>query len=138
MMKLPVPFTVLPTTRAPTVFSTGIDSPVTIEANIGKLLSNARGISARDIMADTTPAAVTSNFVSGSGFSRRAGSAALRAFADAPGLSEAERIKRQRQIRDAAQQEGLGDVTVADFITDASPQGEAAAARVAKRLGLAP
>ncbi len=113
-------------------------APVTIEANIGKLLSNARGANTRDIMADTTRAAVTSSFVSGSGLSHSDASAALRAFADAPGLSETERAQRQRAIRDAAQQEGLGDVVVASFIRDDSPNGEAAAAQVAKRLGLVP
>jgi hypothetical protein len=113
-------------------------APVTIEANIGKLLTNARQANTTDITSGTTRAAVTSSFVSASGLSHSDASAALRAFADAPGLSEAERIKRQSAIRNAAQQEGLGDVDVASFIRDDSADGEAAAARVAKRLGLVP
>lgn len=81
-------------------------SPVTIEINIGKLLSTARTVSGTDIGSGVIPAAVTSANVQGTGLSNTAGSVALRAFLDAPGLSDADRVARLRAIRDAAQKEG--------------------------------
>ena len=72
------------------------------------------------------------------GFSQSAAARALRLFFNEPGLADEERIRRLRSIQAAARQEGLGDVNVASFIRDASPENEEKLARVARRLRLLP
>jgi hypothetical protein len=72
------------------------------------------------------------------GLSQSAAARALRLFFNEPGLAEDERVRRLRRIQAAAREEGLGDVNVASFVRDASPENEERLARVARRLQLLP
>jgi hypothetical protein len=62
----------------------------------------------------------------------------MRAFLDAPALTEAQRDRRMSDLIAAARAEGLSDIPVASLLRDDSPEGEARRARLARRMGILP
>lgn len=62
----------------------------------------------------------------------------LRAFLDAPELTETQRDRRMMDLVGAARAEGFGDVPVGSVLRDDSPTGEERRAKLARRLGLLP
>ena len=83
-------------------------------------------------------AAAAERLDAATGLSQSAGSRALRAFYDQPGLSSEERIRRIRAITAAAAAEGVDAPAISSFIRDTRPQTEALQAKVAQRLRLIP
>jgi len=108
-------------------------SPVTIEANTGKLLGNAQRDGQGLISASPTPAAVTSAFIQNSGASSTSAALTLRQYAHDPTISPDERTRRRREIIKAAQDEGFGTIVFASWIEN-PPENQAQA--VAARLKL--
>ncbi len=131
-------------------------SPVTIEANIGKLLASARQANGRDIEAGTqatvtqtpvaTPPALGSPPAAsavpapdvGAGDARAA--RALFDWANTPGLTDAQFLDRQRRIEQEAHGEGFPDATVAQLLNPGhqTTAQRALAASVARKFGLSP
>jgi len=60
----------------------------------------------------------------------------MRAFLEAPELTQAQRDQRMLLAITAARAEGLGDIPIGALVRDASPQGEERLARIARRLPL--
>jgi hypothetical protein len=58
-------------------------------------------------------------------------------YLNADDLTPDKRTERLRSVQQAAQAEGLGDITVASFIRDTSPEAQQQQDRLARRLGLA-
>lgn len=75
--------------------------------------------------------------IRGAGLARGTSATALQRFVETGATAEVRRA-RNREVREAARAEGLGDVVVASFVRDASPGNEARQDRVARRLGLIP
>lgn len=74
--------------------------------------------------------------VVGSGLSMTSLALRMRAFVSPPGAAEAERDRRMLIFIEAARAEGLGAIPAAALLRDASPEGEARLARIARRIGL--
>ena len=138
----------------------GYCSPVTIEANIGKLLASARQANGHDIEA-VTQAAVTQAPVASlpelghqpeppplilaaptanSGLGDTRAAQALHDWAIAPGLTDAQFLDRQRRIEQEAQHEGFPDATVAQLLNfrRQTTTERTLAANIARKLGLSP
>ena len=109
-------------------------SPVTIEANITKLLSTARAEDAtNNLTSGSVPAAVTSSFVISAGVSRTTAGAALRQFARDPALSREQRNAHSLRILQTARSKGITIGALGSWIEN-PPEGEAEI--VARSLGL--
>jgi hypothetical protein len=72
----------------------------------------------------------------GSGLSMTSLALRMRAFVNPPGAAEAERDRRMLSFIEAARAEGLGAIPAAALLRDASAEGEARLARIARRIGL--
>jgi hypothetical protein len=110
--------------------------PVTIEANVSKVLNNSRAGRDGLIVTADTPAAVSSPPLRGTGIAQNRAAVVLRRYLEAEDLTAAERSARNELVRTAMRAERVANATVASFLFDASPGAEEAQARVARRLGL--